>query len=182
MEGERSTKNRTLVAYFSRVGENYFGGNISRLSIGSTEIVAKAVAEQTGGDVFKIEPLIKYPDNYQSCLERASSEQKSNARPELELWLSNIDDYDFIFLGFPIWYNTMPMAVWTFLEHYDFAKKYIYPFCTHEGSRMGQSEADVKRLCPGAVVARGLPLHGSEIPDADRFVASWLRGLSVCPK
>lgn len=174
--------NRTLVAYFSKPGENYSSGSITRLPVGNTEIVAKSIAAQTGGSLFKIEPVIKYPDNYQSCIELARSEQKADARPELELWLSNIDDYDFIFLGFPIWYNTMPMAVWTFLEHYDFTKKYIYPFCTHEGSRMGQSEADINKLCPGAVVARGLPLHGSEIPNAERFVASWLRGLSVCTK
>lgn len=172
---------RTLVAYFSKRGENFSDGRISRLSVGNTEIVAKAIAEQTGGNLFNIEPLKKFPDNYQTCLDVARADLDADARPELEKWLGSIDSYDFIFLGYPIWYSTMPMPVWTFLEHFDFTKKYIYPFCTHEGSRMGHSEADIKTLCPGAVISRGLSLYGREVSQANDHVASWLRGLSICP-
>ena len=173
---------RTLVAYFSRAGENYFGGQLQTIPVGNTERVAKTVAEQTMGKLFRIEPVKAYPDEYGACTEAAKADLHANARPALKEMPENLGDYDFIFLGFPTWWGTMPMPVWTFLESYDFTGKYIYPFCTHEGSQMGHSEADIKRLCPKAEVLRGLPIRGNAVDNADAYVASWLRGLTVCPK
>lgn len=66
------------------------------------------------------------------------------------------------------------MPVFTFLEHFDFTGKKILPFCTHEGSGMGRSEADIRRLCPGAVVEKGLPIHGASVRNAQDSIKQWL--------
>ncbi len=84
-------------------------------------------------------------------------------------------DYDIVYLGYPNWWGTMPMAVWTFLEAYDFSGKTIVPFCTHEGSRMGNSEQDIKKLCPEATVLKGLPIKGSDVEKADKNIEAWIR-------
>ena len=85
-----------------------------------------------------------------------------------------VENYDIIFLGYPNWWDTMPMTVWTFLETYDFGGKTIIPFCTHEGSRMGRSEQDIKTLCPKATVMKGLPIKGSNVQNADKEIEKWV--------
>jgi flavodoxin len=79
-----------------------------------------------------------------------------------------MSQYDTIILGYPNWWGTMPMAVFTFLEQYDFTGKTIIPFCTHEGSGMGHSVGDIKQICPGVTVLEGTPIHGSTASQADR--------------
>lgn len=131
-----------LIAYFSRKGNNYFGGNIVNLPIGNTEFAAEIIEKLTGGDLFKINPVKKYSEDYQKCTEEAKADLQANARPELAEYLDSIKNYDFILLGYPNWWGTLPMPVFTFLERYDFSGKTILPFCTHEGSGMGHSEHD----------------------------------------
>jgi flavodoxin len=77
--------------------------------------------------------------------------------------------------GYPNWWGTMPMAVWIFLEAHDFAGKTILPFCTHEGSGLGQSERDIRSLCPGARVLRGLAIRGGSVRKAEQTIAAWLQ-------
>ena len=134
-----------------------------------------------GGDLFHLEPA-KDTGGYSECTEVAKHEHRMNVRPTLKKMPESISEYNFIFLGFPIWWGTMPMPVWTFLESYDFSGKYIYPFCTHEGSLMGHSETDLKRLCPRSEILRALPIRGNDVDNAEAYVASWLRGLTICPK
>ena len=86
----------------------------------------------------------------------------------------SIDGYDTIVLAYPNYWGTMPMAVFTFLEHYDFSGKTILPLCTNEGSGMGGSERDIKRSCPGATVKSGLPVTGSGAANAKSAVQRWL--------
>ena len=87
----------------------------------------------------------------------------------------SIDAYDVIFLGYPCWWGTMPMGVYTFLEHFNFAGKKIVPFCTHEGSRMGGSVNHIKKTAPGALVLEGLPIHGAEAAESGDAVAAWAK-------
>lgn len=105
----------------------------------------------------------------------AQADQRRNARPELRAYPESIDEYDTVYLGFPNYWGTMPMAVYTFLEHFDFTGKTIKPFCTHEGSGMGRSEKDIKQLCPGADVEKGLAIHGSNVEKARKDMERWVK-------
>lgn len=162
-----------LIAYFSRADENYFGGALRYISVGNTEIAAQMLAEITGADVFKMEPCQPYAKDYNQCIAQAQEDQRRDARPELLAYPDSLADYDEIYLGYPNYWGTMPMAVFTFLEHFDWTGKTIYPFCTHEGSGMGHSEADIRRLCPGAEVKKGLAISGSHVKDSREQLKRW---------
>ncbi|HEX2947025.1 MAG TPA: flavodoxin [Clostridia bacterium] len=164
-----------LIAYFSRSGNNYVNGGIMNLTVGNTELAAKKIKEIEGGDLFKINPVKKYPADYHICAEEAQNELRANARPELAEKLDSIDGYDTVILGYPNWWGTMPMPVWTFLEQYDFSGKTILPLCTHEGSGMGKSEADIHKLCPRSDIKKGLAIRGGNVKDADSIISDWLQ-------
>lgn len=132
-----------LIAYFSRADQNYFGGRLKNISVGNTEQAARILEKITGADMFKIEPVQPYSKDYNICISQAQEDQLRNARPELTHYPESIDQYDVIYLGYPNYWGTMPMQVFTFLEHFDFSGKTICPFCTHEGSGIGRSEADI---------------------------------------
>ena len=125
------------------------------LSVGNTEVAAKMIWEITGGDLFRIETVNAYPEDYTETTEVAKQELRANARPELTGHLEIIASYDVIFLGYPNWWGTMPMPVFTFLEEHDFSRKTIVPFCIHEGSGLGHSEKDVAKLCPKVTLLKG---------------------------
>lgn len=163
-----------LIAYFSRADENYFSGALRTIEVGNTEIAAKMIQKETGADLFCIEPVQPYAKDYNTCIEEAKNDQKRDARPELKSYPESLDAYDTIYLGYPNYWGTMPMAVFTFLEHFDFSGKKIKPFCTHEGSGMGQSEADIRRLCPDAKVEKGLAIQGTHVADAGSAIHKWV--------
>lgn len=164
-----------LIVYYSRKGQNYCSGSIRDLEKGNTEIVAEMISNLTGGDLFEIETVKEYPADYYACTDEANQELKSDARPELKAYPDSIDGYDTIFVGYPNWWGTMPMAMFTFLENYDLSGKRILPFCTNEGSGMGSSERDLKKLCKGADIKRGLSVHGSEAASSGKKVEAWVR-------
>ena len=170
---------KTLVVYFSRRGSNYFNGSIQNLSIGNTEIVARKIQNLAKSNLVHIETVFPYPEDYTETTEVAKNEFKGNARPLLVAVINDISSYDTIYLGYPNWWNTMPMAVFTFLESYDFSGKIIIPFCTHEGSGMGNSEKDIQKLCPMATVLPGLALYGSHVDQSDKELESWLKNLDL---
>lgn len=163
-----------LIAFFSRRDENYVNGTLRNLEIGNTEAAAGMIQKFTEADVFRIEPVKPYAKGYNECIAQAQEDQRRDARPELRHWLEGIEEYDTIYLGFPNYWGTMPMAVFTFLEHYDFTGKTIRPFCTHEGSGMGNSVRDIKRLCPGAEVGSGLAIHGGSVQRAEKNIQKWV--------
>lgn len=163
-----------LIAFYSRADENYVNGMIKMLDIGNTEVAAGIIKELTDADVFRIEQIQPYSKDYNECIAQAQSDQKRDARPELKSYPDSIDGYGTIYLGFPNYWSTMPMAVFTFLEHFDFNGKIIKPFCTHEGSGMGSSESDIKRLCPGANVEKGLAIHGGSVNRSKKEIEEWI--------
>ena len=171
------SETKSLIAYFSRAGNNYVGGNIVNLPVGNTEVAANMIRKLTGSDIFRIDTVKAYPEDYQETTDVAKQELRQNARPELSGHLDNMADYSLIYLGYPNWWGTMPMAVFTFLEEYDFAGKTIIPFCTHEGSGMGHSESDIRKVCPDASVLKGLPIRGGNVQRAGNDIADWLRTL-----
>ena len=165
---------KKLIAFYSRAGENYVNGMLKTLDVGNTEVAAGMIKELTGADMFKIEQIQDYPKGYNECITQAQADQKRDARPELKAYPDSIDEYDTIYLGYPNYWSTMPMAVFTFLEHFDFSGKTIKPFCTHEGSGMGSSESDIKRLCPKAKVEKGLAIHGGSVNRSRKDIEKWI--------
>ena len=164
---------KTLIAFYSRAGQNYVNGDIVDLAVGNTEVVARKIQHLLqDADLFKIDTVKEYPVDYMRTTEVAKEELRRDVRPELTAEVGDMAQYDTIILGYPNWWGTMPMAVLTFLESYDFARKTIIPFCTHEGSGMGHSVSDIKQACPGAKVLDGTPIHGSTAPQADRQAAT----------
>ncbi|MFA6332380.1 MAG: flavodoxin [Methanoregula sp.] len=166
---------KCLVAYFSRSGNNYAGGGIVNLPVGNTEVVATMIQEMTGGDLFHIEAVHAYPTDYTKTTDVAKEELRTSARPKLTGHLETMASYDRIFLGYPNWWGTMPMPVFTFLEEYDLAGKTIVPFCTHEGSCLGRSVSDIRKSCPQSTVMDGLAIRGGDVKNAKGTVAGWLR-------
>ena len=146
-------------------------GSIKNLALGNTEVVvAKIKALLPEADVFQIDTTYSYSKSYMTCIEEAKAELRNQARPEVKDPLPGIEQYDTIILGYPNWWGTMPMVCYTFLESYDFTGKHIIPFCTNEGSGMGSSVRFIKKLCPGAIVGEGTPIHGAAAAQADAEV------------
>ena len=170
---------KTLITYFSRADENYFGGAMRYVKVGNTEIAVNLMKEMTGADTFKIEMKNPYSPVYMTCIDEAKKDLRAKARPELVSMPENIDEYDTIILAYPNYWGTMPMAVFTFLENYDFAGKTILPLCTNEGSGMGGSERDIKKTCPGADVKKGLPVTGSQAANSSEALKRWLSANSL---
>ena len=165
---------KTLIAFFSRADENYFGGAMRYVKVGNTEIVVNDMKEMINADTFKIEMKDPYSPVYMTCIDEAKKDLRAKARPELVSMPASIDEYDTVVLAYPNYWGTMPMAVFTFLENFDFSGKTILPICTNEGSGMGGSERDIKKTCPGANVKSGLSVTGSEAANAAGRVKKWL--------
>ena len=165
---------KTLIAYFSRADENYFGGAMRYVKVGNTEIVVNLMKDLIDADTFKIEMKSPYSPVYMTCIEEAKKDLRSKARPELASYPDGIDGYDAVILAYPNYWGTIPMAVATFLERYDFTGKTILPLCTNEGSGMGGSERTIKQCAPGAEVKKGLPITGSRAADSTADVKRWL--------
>ena len=165
---------KSLIIYFSRAGNNYSNEGIKFLEKGNTEVIAEYIQEFTGADMFKVEPLNEYPEDYMECTEVAKEELKNDERPKLKECLEGIDEYDVVYLGFPNWWSTLPMPLWTQLEKLDFSGKLLKPFVTHEGSGMGKSAKDIKKLCKGAKIAKELSIQGSFVSDSKDKVRIWV--------
>lgn len=164
----------SLVIYFSREGENYFGGELKNIEKGNTEVIAEYIQELDGADLFKVEPANPYPDDYMKCIDVAKEEQQHDARPEIKETLTDISQYDTIYIGFPNWWGTLPMPMFTQLEQLDFTDKVVKPFVTHEGSGFASSQKDLDKLCPGCVMKKGLSISGANVGSAKDIVKAWI--------
>ena len=170
---------RTLIAYFSHAGQNYSHGGIRHLPVGNTQVVAQKIHALIDSDLFYIDTVEKYPDDHMKKIEIAKREYEENARPRLTERVENMEDYDTVLIAFPNWWTTMPMAMFTFLESYDFAGKTICPLITHGGSGFSNSLEDIRRLCPEAVITEGLAIHGDQAATCDREVETWLEKIGL---
>ena len=165
---------KILTVYYSRKGENYFPDGIKSVAKGNTAYAAEHIQAAIGGDLFEIDTVKPYAENYRECCMEAVAEMKENARPEIQGYVDDLSAYDTLFVCFPSWCGTAPMCVFTFLEHYDLTGKRIAPLCTNEGSGMGGSERDIKRVCHGAEVKKGLSITGSQAANSKSSVQKWL--------
>jgi len=161
-EEQEVTNRKILIAYFS------WGG--------TTQQVAENIATQTGGTLFRIETVNPYPTEYTPCTEVAKVERDNGIRPELKSIVENMDEYDTIFVGCPVWWHTAPMAIWSFLEsdNYDFSGKTIIPFCTYQATYRDETLAKIVELTPDSKHLKGF---GTTNRNAD--VANWLKEIGI---
>ncbi len=169
---------KILVAFFSRAGENYSVGNVKT---GNTQIVAQMIVDATGADLFRVKPVNEYPADYTECTEVAKTERETNARPAYK-GDAKVEDYDVVFIGYPIWWGDAPMPVYTFIEAHQWAGKTVIPFCTHEGSGLSNN-GEICEACKGATFKKGLGIYGhtaqNNHTEAKAAVEKWLKGLKL---
>ena len=166
---------KILILYYSRRGQNYVNGAIRDLPRGNTEIAASFVQKAVGGDLFQVETVKPYSEDYTACTKEAQAELRAGARPELKQSLDTLADYDTIFVCGPCWWGTFPCPIFTQLEKLDWTGKRVFPLMTHEGSGLGRCERDLKAICQGASVGRGLAVRGADAAASESAVAAWAR-------
>ena len=167
-----------FIVYYSRRGENHYDGGLKELALGNTERVAGMIADALGCGSFRVERAAPYAAGYRACCGEAVAEWKAGARPELRGFCDQVREAEVLFVGYPIWCGTMPMPMYTFLEHYDLTGKTIVPFCTHEGSGFGTSLQELQRICPGAALAPGLEVKGCRVAENEAHIREWaVKGL-----
>ncbi|MBQ9235708.1 MAG: flavodoxin [Alphaproteobacteria bacterium] len=169
------TKN--LVVYFSKDGEQYGVGEITE---GNTAVLAKIIAAKLKADLFEIKlKNDTYPKGYEPLTKVALSEKKAKARPEIEEMAADFAQYDTVFLGCPNWWADMPMAVYSFIEKYDWSDKRIAPFVTHEGSGMSGIDTKIAAAANPKEVLNGLEMYGhiaqNQREEATQRVDVWLK-------
>ena len=164
---------QTLVVYYSRPGQNYTSDGIVNLKVGNTQMVAEKIQKLTGADIFRLETVRTYSEDYMTCTQEAKDELNAKARPALKGDI-DISKYDTIYLGWPCWWGTYPMCVATFLEAHDWAGKIVIPFTTHEGSGFGSSLSDLRKAIPSATVKKGLSIQGSQVKTASAQIEKFV--------
>ena len=159
-----------LVVYFS------WSGHLNSM--------ARWVADETGGDLYRVTAAEPYPENYDDTADRAKQEKDDGIRPEIvvDITQEQMAGYDTVFFGFPVWWYDLPMSMWTFLESYDLSGKTIIPFFSHEGSSNGASALPtIETLATGATVrsSDALSIRGGNVDESESEVREWVRGLGL---
>lgn len=155
----------SLIVYYSRTG--------------NTRTVAQQIQNRVGGELFEVRTTHTYPETHRATTEQARRELDSNFRPTLAAQVANMDAYKMVFIGYPNWWGTMPTALFSFLESYNFSGKTLVPFCTHEGSGLSRGPADIAKLCPGATVLTGFAMRGGRVASAQGDVDKWLKKINL---
>lgn len=182
----QTTDAKAAIVYFS-LHENTDSDTVSSASIkdssqgdqGSTAVVASSLQKQTKADIYPIETIQKYPEDFDETVELSREQRSKGTKVEIKEPLNSIDSYDVIYLGYPIWATSLPAAIETFLEDYDLSGKTIIPFCTHDGYGSGSSFEDIAELEPDATVLKGFTLDARDLDQAEAQVAEWLETLGL---
>ena len=163
---------KILIAYFSMKGETIAPGKkIVKVEKGNTAYVAEFIQKAVGGELFEIETKKTYLEDHFKMIYEAQEELMNEVRPALKNFAE--DDFDVLFLGYPNWWDTIPMPVVTFIEHYDWTNKTIIPFCTSGGAGLGESVIDIQRYAKGANVTAGYHVNGSKAALSEKETISW---------
>lgn len=186
LEQETSNNGKTLIAYFSLpettgTAEEDSTITINGQKLGNTQYVANLIQEHTKADVFRIEPVKQYnTSNHQELINDAQEEQRQNARPEIKEKINNFDDYDTIFIGYPIWWSDLPQILYTFLESYDFSGKNVYLFSTNGGSGLaGTVSIITSKLSSAKVNSNAFKLNRNSMEQAPTEVEKWLKEINI---
>jgi flavodoxin len=162
---QSTAQKKVLVAYFSHSG--------------NTKAVAYSIAKKTDAEIFEIKTAKPYPEDYNTVVDIAKKELRSDFSPTLANNIKDIGQFDIIFIGYPNWWGTYPQAVKVFLRMNNLAGKTIIPFCTHEGSELGESVADLKKMCPKSIILQGLAIQGKTAHNSDDRINDWLQKLKI---
>ena len=191
-EADGEEHSRILIAYFTWA-ENTYVENPEAVDVdattsanvlppGNAAKMAGWIQEEIGGDLFSIVVTEPYSSDYDECLDRAADEKADNARPELLYHVENMDDYDIVFLGFPNWWYTIPMAVHTFLEEYDFSGKTVVPFVTHGTGGLAGTIKDITADLPDSVtILEPIGVYRPEVDSSKQQVQEWVAELDIGP-
>lgn len=164
---------KSLIIYFSRADENYFGGEMKYIEKGNTEIVAEYIKDYLDADIFKVEPLDPYSANYQECIEEAKVRTREHNAPIKEN-IPDISEYEVIYVGSPIYWGGMPEELVTALKDHDYNGKIIRPFVTHEGSGLSGVPKQLTEICMGAKITEGLAIIGSQAKESKSKIEDWI--------
>lgn len=178
--GIADSESSTLVVYFSVPDDkdnSYVEINGERL--GNTQYMAYVIQENTGADIFRIQPKTPYPTNHEALLQAAQEEIRTNARPEIDGSIENFDQYDTVFVGYPNWNADLPYILYTFFETYDFSGKTIVPFNTHGGSGFSGTRETIAKLEPNAVMLEGKSISRNSIEGAQQEIIDWLDSIGM---
>lgn len=167
-------KAKVLIVFFSHAGENYAVGNIK---VGNTKLVVDEIQKVTGDDEFEIVADKNYDLPYNDLVNVAKEEMEKGEKPSFKGEIKNIDDYDTVFIGDPIWWGTYPRVMFTFFDKYNLNGKTIIPFSTHEGSGLGSVVEDLKTLYPNATFKEAFSIYGTETRKDLSKVDKWLKRL-----
>lgn len=154
---------KILVVYYSRTG--------------NTKEIANQIHSIAGGDIFEIQTVNDYPEDYSETTKQAKREITEDYKPALKNKIANIEDYNIIFVGSPCWWSTIAPPVRTFLSEYDFSDKTIVPFMTHGGSGLGRSVSEIRKLLPDSMVLNGRSFRSNDVKNATDEITNWVKGL-----
>lgn len=181
--------NKILIAYFSWA-ENTVVSNPSSIDVdavtsasvllpGNVTKMAGWIQEETGGDLFSIKVKEPYSSSYDECLDRAADEKAENSRPELTAQVADISQYDTVFIGYPNWWYTAPMAIFSFIENNDLSGKKIVLFCSHGTGGLARSVRDIREVLPNntALETNVIGIYRDDIPDGRERIRNWLRSI-----
>lgn len=189
-EAETGEDSSILIAYFTWAENTYVADpasvdvdattSASVLMPGNVGLLAEWIAEETGGDLFPIITEEAYSSDYDICLERAIEEHDSGARPAIVGSIPNMNDYEIVFLGYPNWWYSCPMAILTFIEEYDLSGKTVVPFCSHGTGGFAASLRDIGAVLPDdCVVLEEFGAYRPEVADSKDELLAWLAGLDL---
>lgn len=165
LESRKNQQQSILIAYYTRTG--------------NTKTFANVIREIVGGDIFKIEPVNKYPESYQETLRISKIEIENHQKPQIMRTMDRIDQYNIIFVGTPNWYSTMAPPVATFLSLHNLSNKKIIPFATHGGGGEARCLIDMGKMCLKAEILKGLAIYGSQAESSRETINIWLRNLHL---
>ncbi|MDR1531744.1 MAG: NAD(P)H-dependent oxidoreductase [Clostridiales bacterium] len=154
-----------LVAYFSHTG--------------NTQKIAELIHQQVGGDIFEIKTSSAYPASYSAILNQAQEEKNRSFRPELSTVVENMEAYGIIVLCYPVWLYDLPMALYSFIEAYDFAGKTVLPVCTHGGKGYTDAFERLEQILPESTIFEGIDVKDSSIEDTQERIDAWLNELGL---
>lgn len=171
-----------LVVYFSEpLPDNGVDAmsSASRVTVGgdvygSVQYMATVIADATGADMARIRTVVPYAENFDELAERADQERQNGIHPEITVAIDDFDSYDVIFVGYPIWWYQMPMALYTFFDEYDFTDKTLIPFSSHGGSSWSGTREDIAELEPGATMVDGYSISRNSVAGAADAIREWL--------
>ena len=183
-ENTSNESSKILVTYFSLPETTGDAKEDSTITVngevlGNTQYVANLIKDELNADIFRIEPVKEYNiSDHQALIDDAQEEQRQNARPEIKNKIDNFEDYDTIFIGYPIWWSDLPQILYTFLESYDFTGKNVYLFSTNGGSGLSGTVSTItEKLNTAKVNTNAFKLYRENMEEAPDEVETWLKDL-----